>query len=357
MAPTADILPQGKASSYRAREVRVLPGIFPHLFHGGVLYASAHHSVLRSADLGQTWEKVCELPMTPLDLATRLRWVDRIFNCGILNLTLTANGTLLFVAKRRVFRFRPAGPPPEPVFSVRHKHSPMHRGLCASRRGTVYLAEYKSNPRREPVHIYQSQDDGMSWGVAYRFAAGEIRHVHAIQEDPAADRIWVLTGDIGEECRIAFTTDGFRTLQTVGSGDQRWRATALLFKDGYLYWGMDSPLETSYIQRWDPTTGKLERLQELDGPAYYGAANERGHLFFGTTVERGPGVKDRTARIWMSPDGEGWEVLCRYDAGLWPQHGILYFPSGVLPGDSLVHRCRALAGVDHIAFVSRIERR
>ena len=62
----------------------------------------------------------------------------------------------------------------------------------------------------------------------------------------------------------------------MGKGGQEWRATSLLFAGGYIYWGMDSPLEPSFIMRLSLASGAAEKLQEVDGPVYYGAVNERG---------------------------------------------------------------------------------
>jgi len=335
--------------------VRTLPSIFPQLYHRGSLYASIRNRVVVSDDMGATWRSVCVLPPTPVDRATRFRLVDRFMNWSILNVTRTPSGTLLIVGRRTLFRFSTTDEAPTAVFDTRHKHSPMHRGLCVSHEGTVYLAEYRDNAERGPIHVYRSADDGRTWDVALRFPPGEVRHVHAIHQDPfVSERIWLLTGDLRDECRIGFTTDGFDTLQIVGSGSQLWRATALLFSREHIYWGMDSPLETSHIQRLNLQTGALDRLQELDGPAYYGTANEQGRMFLGTTVESGPAVKDKIARVWTSQDGESWRVLRQHRASRLPQNGIIYFPSGILPEDYLIYRCRALAGVDDRAFVCRV---
>jgi hypothetical protein len=343
-------------SRSRVAETRVLSGIFPHLFHDGRLYASRNNRVLVSEDMAESWQEICEVPRTPLDRLTRFRLVDRLFSWSIMNIARTQSGTLLIVAKRVLFRFSPdESAKPKSVFEIAHKHSPMHRGLCVSADGTIYLAEYGANPDRGAVHIYGSADDGRTWEVVHEFRPGEIRHVHAIQQDPdLKDRIWLLTGDLGDECRIAYTVDGFETIEVVGSGSQAWRAVSLLFREEHVYWGMDSPLETSYIQRISRRTGELERLQELDGPAYYGAVNAQGRMFIGTTVEKGPGVKDSTARIWTSQDGETWEVVHRHRGGRIPQTGIIYFPNGLMPQDQLVYRCRALARDDNKAFVCRM---
>lgn len=335
--------------------IRTLPGVFPQLFQSGVLYASRGNRVVASDDIGITWRSVCALPPTWTDWAARVRLVDRCLNWNILNVARSTSGALMIVGRRTLFRFSAEDEVPRAVFNTQHKHSPMHRGLCASDRGAIYLAEYRDNSERGSVCVYRSADDGRTWDVAHRFLPGEVRHVHAVQQDPYVNnRIWLLTGDLEGECRIGFTTDDFETIEMVGSGSQLWRATALLFTREHVYWGMDSPLETSHVQRINLRTGELERLQELDGPAYYGAVNAQGRMFLGTTVESGPAVKDKVARVWTSQDGESWRILHEHRASRLPQTGIIYFPSGTLPEDYLIYRCRALAGVDNKAFVCRV---
>jgi hypothetical protein len=48
------------------------------------------------------------------------------------------------------------------------------------------------------------------------------------------DRCIVLTGDAGSECRIMRTEDGFASVETVGEGDETWRAVSVLFDENKL---------------------------------------------------------------------------------------------------------------------------
>ena len=166
---------------------RVLHGVFPHFFDDAVLYASRRRHVIVSSDFGATWAKLCAIPSTPLG--------------PLHGMEAAGPNSRLEHRKRRPHRSRDTPPRREPhalqtrgherstaVFSIGHKHSPMHRGLCVSKMGPVSLAEYFDNPRRRAAHIYGSEDDGRTWDIAYRFDAGQIRHVHAIVQDPRRQR-------------------------------------------------------------------------------------------------------------------------------------------------------------------------
>tara|TARA_B100001971_G_C17987927_1_gene430838 strand:- start:128 stop:733 length:606 start_codon:yes stop_codon:yes gene_type:complete len=180
--------------------------------------------------------------------------------------------------------------------------------------------------------------------VAWEFLEKEVRHVHAIVEDPqASNRIWVFTGDNDNESNFYVTEDNFVTLEKVCGGEQKYRTTDMIFYNGDLIWGMDSPLVTSFIMK-----GKRDRLLdaqelfELPGPAYYTCQNQAGGLYMATTVEPGPAVKDDQSHlIGLRPNGK-WEDMLQLKTDWFPNFGILYFPRGVLPENYLVFSQRAL---------------
>lgn len=64
--------------------------------------------------------------------------------------------------------------------------------------GDLYYGEYGS--AAETSNLYRSQDDGQSWQVLHEFptAAGDpdrVRHIHAVQWDPFAQRVVICVGD------------------------------------------------------------------------------------------------------------------------------------------------------------------
>ena len=233
---------------------------------------------------------------------------------------------------------------------------PMARGLCV-KKGTAYLAEYRSNPNREPVHILRSTDLEQ-FEVAWRFPARTVRHVHAVIPDPyLTDRIWILTGDFDHESSIWYTDDQFESVHHYLNLGQRTRATDLVCQPERLVWGMDSPLETPYIMELPRSDGSAakpaERVHRLDGPAYYATRNEAGGCYVGTTVEPGPAVLDSFARLHAWAPGDRWHEVARWRHARVPQYGVVYLPRGVLPGAFVVYSTRALSPGDGCLTIAR----
>lgn len=106
-------------------------------------------------------------------------------------------------------------------------------GVCRHE-GALYLGEYPLATSTTP-RILRSTDGGATWQVVTKLP--EVRHVHAVQSDPYGGDLWVTTGDMDDECRIARLVDG--DLAVVGSGSQRWRTVELAFTPSAVLWGMD----------------------------------------------------------------------------------------------------------------------
>lgn len=293
---------------------------------------------------------VGKIPWSPWQKIARGRLVERIVNLAILQVLVTRQGFLVSTGHSWWWVEGGRSIPIERFARTR----PMNRGTCTSVSGAVYVAEYTLNAERRPVRIFRSSDL-QAFEVAWEFPAGTVRHVHALVRDPDLEhRIWVLTGDCDAECGILFTDDEFATLQCFSSSGQRSRATDLVFRDGHLIWGMDSPDETPFIVRAprdDP--GQSENLFELPGPAYYMTQNVAGGIYVGTTAEPGRAVRDRRAHAFrIAPDGSVEEVLS-FERDWLPQHGILSFPRGILPESYVVFAQRALKPDEGCMTISR----
>jgi hypothetical protein len=80
-------------------------------------------------------------------------------------------------------------------------------------------------------------------------------------------------------------------------------------------------------------------------------------MFFATTVESaGPHV-GREAEIWASRDGDRFERIAAFpkDRGhpVLFQYGVVFFPDGTLPEDSLIFGGTALRGLDGLLVLGR----
>ncbi|MGQ0612353.1 MAG: hypothetical protein ACT4PV_01185 [Planctomycetaceae bacterium] len=298
------------------------------------VWGARRREALFSRDLGATWESRGALPGHPLDALARIRILERAARRSIT--LLHASGEHWLAVAGGVLHFD--GVPVRDLEGSR----PMERGLCASG-GTLFLAEYRRNLERSAVSILKSEDSGRTWIPACTFAPGEVRHVHAIQEDPfRPGRLWACTGDEGGESRILFSDDGFRTHTVFCADGQRSRAVSLLFTADAVVWGMDAPGQPAFLLTAARADGRPRELQRVGGPVYYSGRNAAGAMFFSTAAEGGL----REAEVWVSRAGGSWsrELLFRKDG--WPQRGILGFPSGEAPGSCLALTGRALRGID-----------
>lgn len=148
------------------------------------------------------------------------------------------------------------------------------------REGTIYLGEYPLDDDTTP-RILRSVDEGRSWTTVLELP--EVRHVHAICADPYTGELWVTTGDRDAECHIGRLRNG--TLETVGGGDQRWRAVDLVFTPSSILWGMDCVYTArNRIFRLDRADIENETTRPTLGVRSRSQSNPMGHV--SSTAER-----------------------------------------------------------------------
>jgi hypothetical protein len=218
------------------------------------------------------------------------------------------------------------------------------RGCCAlTPEGDLYLGEYfPNNERKEPVNIYRLAAGVTRAEIVWTFAPGEVRHVHGVHRDPIDDALWVLTGDLPSECRIMRTRERFRTLDTIGFGDESWRAIYPVFTDNAIHYATDSEFAANHIYYLERRALERAVVTEIDGPSYYGA-QVAGHAVFATTVEMCPSQKAPLAVIWSVDHNRRAEPLAAYRKDLLAikpmiplfQAGIVQFAAG--PGGASRH--------------------
>ena len=320
-------------------------GVLPHYFDQGVLWATRGNRLLRTDDLGLTFEPVARLGDGSVRVISRARSLDRFAHVSPFVVVPLADGALAF-SGRTVSRWRRGTVSFVPLDSP-IDFRPMRRGVCVTRDGGVYVGEYRDNggehptTTRERVRIWHF--DGASWTVAWVFPEGTVRHVHAIVADPSrAGSFFVCTGDTDAESVIWHTTDDFGSLTPWRSAGQQTRTCDLVFAHDAVLWGIDSPLETSGICRWTATNGVAERLCDTPGPVYYGGCNEAGHVWFGSSVEPGPAVTSDRVHLFASRDGaRSFADVFSRRADRSPQLSCLLFPRGTAPGSAVVFSLRA----------------
>lgn len=234
-----------------------------------------------------------------------------------------------------------------------------HGGVCVAPNGYIYIGEYGSNPRREPVPIWCSKDGGKSWSVIYKFAANTIRHVHGVFFDPVSAKLWIPTGDYADECYLFSADLNFSTVERHGDGSQRWRHVSCFFEQDHIVWGMDSQLETSYLQTFDRDSGTLTQGCAFPGPVWYSKRLMDGYYLLQTTCETGPGVKTDYAHIFMSKDAQNWVEAARYKKDAlskkYFKYGILAFADGEQSSAAFAVHGEALKRLDGKAMIASLQ--
>lgn len=178
------------------------------------------------------------------------------------------------------------------VYSDFHGRRPI--SLCQDGGGRLYFGEYFANPQREAVRVFGSDDDGISWRTAYTFPQGSIRHVHGLEFDEYRNGIWVLTGDDRGEAFVAWTADGFNTLEVVADDNQRTRACSGICTPGGFVYGMDAPDEQNSINRIDVVSKNVEEIASIKHSCFFATQACNGY-WLSTVVE--PSVVNATEKV------------------------------------------------------------
>jgi len=284
-----------------------LGGVVPLLVEGSTLLGGHGMDLVRSVDTGASFERVARMPGHPaLRAASHLRVPARLLRAGLHALCRTPQGGLVATVRGAIMSSPAEGEPFVEVHTVTRGTRPLN--VAADRHG-VFFGEYFSNPDRDAVHVYGS-DDGTAFAPVHTFPAGAIRHVHGIWPDRFRDGLWVLTGDRDAECGLWFTNDGFRSLERVAGGTQRTRAVYVIPEADGLVVPTDTPQERNVIQWFDPADGSFTDLAPAAGSVFYGARGKRVSLL-STVVERSSVNPVREVFVYASRDGHRWrEIAC-----------------------------------------------
>ncbi len=217
----------------------------------------------------------------------------------------------------------------------------------------VYFGGYLLNMDKNPVHIYRRT--GVDhWEIVYTFKKGLINHVHNIIPDPYRNCLWVFTGDFGEASAIWKITDGFKKVERVVCGDQKWRADVVFVLPEGLLYATDAPFEDNFLYLLSVETMNARIIQPINGSCIYGC-HWNNNFVFSTTVEgdgrklgkweflfgrkRGAGIIDNYVHMYIGNIKEGFKEVYKESKDWFPfytfQFGVFKFPVGANCGDSL----------------------
>jgi hypothetical protein len=205
------------------------------------------------------------------------------------------------------------------------------RSACAiDASGDIYFGEYLTNAERGEMRVYKYTPGRDALQVVYTFPPHAIRHIHGLYFDEFTNSIFCLTGDVDEECRMLRTSDGFQTVETVGQGDETWRAVSLLFTADALFYGMDAEFRANHIYKVARKDTSRTSLCEVNGTVFY-SKQLGADLFFTTTAENAPSQREMVAALWHIDEEEQCQHLISFKKDRWPpklfMFGTIHFPS------------------------------
>jgi hypothetical protein len=298
---------------------------------GNDLYGSRGYELVRARidDSAVVWSSVARYqPVWWRRLTSSSRLAFRAMRDGFHALAVLSSGHMVAAVPGAIVTLLPQ----ETQFRISHRMlrgtRPLH--IAATPDDRLFWGEYFDNPQRAELHIYTSNDRGVTWEVAYTFSKGAIRHVHNIIHDPWENCLWILTGDDGSECRILKASCDLRHVEVVLSGNQQARAVAMVPTRDGVFFSSDTPFEANHVYFLD-RQGNLARVADLTSSSIYGCRAGES-VFFSTMVEPSSVNLERTVNVFGSADGKQWQSVLSWSKDGWPlglfQYGNAFLPDG-----------------------------
>jgi len=318
------------------------------------LYAAKNYSIYKSNNAGEHWTldgRVVDHKYRFLGSVNKL--LARLLRIEVSDLVILKDGTRIIIAKKGIFVAKPNNKQYIKVFSIPRGVKPMN--ICVDNNENIYFGEYISNGsfagvERDEVHIYRSTNKGKDWNVCHTFPKNTIRHIHGIFYDAFTNKVWFTTGDRGDECIIGNTPDGFKTINIVKQGGQKYRAVKLLFYKDFIIYGTDTQVEQNYIIRFDRNDGKEYIIQEVQG-SVLSATNFGNYACIATAIEPSDVNTDPYSHLWFSKDGLIWKDIYKAKKDSFSpkyfQFGRMLFPHNAIMNDQVIVTGHALEGIDN----------
>jgi len=313
--------------NWTVEEIPELRGYCVEWAEPGNFYLSRRNVVYHSSDLKPPFEHIATIDaLLWKTLASKSRLAQRLLRFMVMNVVPLGDGSLFVTFDKSVGIVRDG----------KYKHLDglarpcrVLRGSCAvGENGDIYFGEYLANTERGPMRIYRYKTGGDMLEIVYTFPAGAIRHVHGVYYDPFTRSLFCLTGDDEKECNILRTDDGFKTVETVGSGDETWRAVSMLFSKESLLYGTDAEFRENNILELDRQTRERRDLGTVNGTVFY-SKQVGDDLVFTTTAENAPSQTENVAALWLVTGGE-CRQLAKFKKDRWHtslfQFGTIHFP-------------------------------
>lgn len=335
-----------------AKIERIIPKYRVLYIEDNIMYAAKGYRIYRSNDEGENWILDGKVIDRKYSLIGSIRLLARLLRVEVSGMIILEDGSRVIIAKKGIFVAKPNSKEYIRTFSIPRGSKPMN--ICKDSDGDLYFGEYILNgpfaqDEREEVHVYKSEDNAYNWNICYTFPKNTIRHIHGIFYDKFTDKIWFTSGDRGSECIIGNTDNGFKTINIVKQGGQRYRAVKLLFYKDFIVYGTDTQIEQNYIYRFDRESGDERTLKVLQG-SVISATQSGDNACIATAIEPSDVNHDPYAHLWFSKDGIEWQEIYKVKKDLYSakyfQFGRMLFPHNAIGNNSIFITGHALKWLD-----------
>lgn len=314
--------------NWTVEEVPELKGFTVEWAEDGNFYLSRRNILFHSKSLQPPFEPIAaiEAPFWKT-AASRFRLAQRLLRFQATNVILLKTGDLFVTFDKTIGIVRKGR-----FQKLKNLFRPCRilRSACAvNENGDVFFGEYLANEERGEMRIYKYAAGSDRLEIVYTFPPRSIRHIHGVYFDEYSNSLFCLTGDDENECRILRSFDEFQTIETVGQGDETWRAVSVLFAEKRLFYGMDAEFRRNHIYKIERDGWQRKSLGEVSGTVFY--CKQIGEdLFFTTTAENAPSQTENAAALWHLGKDENLEKIGSFKKdGRHPtlfQFGTIHFP-------------------------------
>jgi hypothetical protein len=294
----------------------------------GNFYLSRRNQIFHSDSLKPPFKLVAEID-APFwkQAASNFRLAQRVLRFMVTNIIPLANGNLFVTFDKSVGIVRNGE-----YQSLKKLMRPCRvlRAACAvDKNGDIFFGEYLDNAERGEMRIYKYAAGADALEIACVFPPNSIRHIHGLYFDSFTDSIFCLTGDEEKECKFLRSSDGFKTFEVVGEGDETWRAVSVLFNQNSFFYGMDAEYRANHIYKVGRETLGRKSLGEVNGTVFY-SKQIAENLFFTTTAENAPSQTENVAALWHVDENDNLRNLISFKKDRWHptlfMFGTIHFP-------------------------------
>ena len=312
-------------------------------------YWSRGERLYRSETVDSRLDLVARVPADALRsrLATT-RWGRRLARHQFYNVLPLSGGKVFYTFGMQIGVLQHGEP--SPLAGHRRPARILRNGVARLPDGSLLFGEYLDNAERGVVEITRLTPSGAEIETVYRFAPGEIRHVHSVSWDPYTGRVVVATGDLSEECRLLSFRPDFSDREVLGEGSESWRVISPQFSRDAIFYGTDAEFRRNVIRRYDRSTGAVDDLADVNGPVFYSAPFADGWVF-GTAAELCESQTTPEAILYyIDRDSGAPSIVSRFTkdrlSTKYFQFGLLSFPTVEAPIETLPVSGTALRVLD-----------